>query len=278
MNTSKNKQNFQAYYLRDVHRRFSLLPQIVYAGFLNEKQQRVKRMFDTCSFSFVLSGTGTYIHRGRVIRVMAPCLLLQWPGELMDYGPDKAWDEAFLSYSVDEFENFKRAKLIDTDNPVIPISDLESVHLQIARLQQLLHQSTLDADKIDECAYSLFLAARTSTHGDTQASVRIARLEKFLSDKIGVPIDCEALAKEFGMSLSSLRRYWRLYHSQETFQDFRDSVFKSRACRMLVETDKPINAIASELNFADPFYFSRKFTALIGVSPSEYRHVNRIDL
>lgn len=278
MNTSKNKQNFQAYYLRDVHRRFSLLPQIVYAGFLNEKQQRVKRMFDTCSFSFVLSGTGTYIHRGRVIRVMAPCLLLQWPGELMDYGPDKAWDEAFLSYSVDEFENFKRAKLIDTDNPVIPISDLESVHLQIARLQQLLHQSTFDADKIDECAYSLFLAARTSTHGDTQASARIARLEKFLSDKIGVPIDCEALAKEFGMSLSSLRRYWRLYHSQETFQDFRDSVFKSRACRMLVETDKPINAIASELNFADPFYFSRKFTALIGVSPSEYRHVNRIDL
>ena len=37
-----------------------------------------------------------------------------------------------------------------------------------------------------------------------------------------------------------------------------------------------IGDIASELKFADPFYFSRKFTALIGVPPSEYRRANRI--
>lgn len=278
MSKFDKKQNFQAFYLRDVPRRFSLLPQVVRAGFLYEKQHRVQRTFESCNFSFILSGNGTYVHQGRVIPVIAPCLILQWPGEPMDYGPDKTWNEVFLVYSADVFERFKQVNLMDISNPVMPISDLDGVHLHSTKLQKLLHQPIFDADKIDECAYSLFLSARTSVFPDSNSPARIARLEKFLSDKIGAPIDCEALAKEFGTSLSSLRRYWRLYHNTETFQDFRDAIFKSRACHLLVETDKPIHTIATELNFTDPFYFSRKFTTLVGMSPSKYRESNRIEL
>ncbi len=277
MKTNATTQNFQAYFFGAAQRRFSLLPPIRYAGFLMGKRHRVTRMFTTCSFSFILSGRGTYLHRGRTLRVVAPCLLLEWPGEAMDYGPDDTWDETFISYPADLIETFRQSGFMNLDEPVRPIPDPEGVLAQSERLHRFLPKPAPDPDCTDACCYALLLASRTSASVNAaKAPPRIARLEQQLSESIGSPIDCAALAKEFGMSLTSLRRYWRRYHGRETFKDFRDAVFRNRACRLLVETDQPICDIASELNFADPFYFSRKFTSLIGVPPSEYRRANRI--
>ncbi len=271
------KQKFQAYFLGPAPRRFSLLPPVVYAGFLKEKRLRVRRMFTTCSFSFILSGRGTYLHRGRLLRVVAPCILLQWPGEPMDYGPDDCWDETFLSYPPDLLETFRRGGFMDLDEPVRPIFDPEGVRAQIEHLHGLLQNAVPDADRVDASSYALLLASRTSAPANSgKTPPRIAQIEQMLGERIGAPIDCEALAKSFGMSLTSLRRYWRRYHGRQTFQGFRDAIFQSRACRLLVETDDSIHDIAAKLNFADSFYFSRKFTALVGQSPSDYRRANRL--
>ena len=123
MKTNATPQNFQAYFFGAAQRRFSLLPPIRCAGFLMGKRHRVTRMFTTCSFSFILSGRGTYLHRGRTLRVVAPCLLLEWPGEAMDYGPDDSWDETFISYPADLIGTFCRSGFMDLDEPVRPIPD-----------------------------------------------------------------------------------------------------------------------------------------------------------
>jgi AraC family transcriptional regulator, arabinose operon regulatory protein len=44
-----------------------------------------------------------------------------------------------------------------------------------------------------------------------------------------------------------------------------------QACQMLDFTTQPIKAIALELSFDDPFYFSRLFKKYIGISPIDYR-------
>lgn len=44
-----------------------------------------------------------------------------------------------------------------------------------------------------------------------------------------------------------------------------------RACVHLDVTDRPINEIAELLGFKDPFYFSRLFHNIMGMSPSDYR-------
>ncbi|MCC8070511.1 MAG: AraC family transcriptional regulator [Bacteroidales bacterium] len=43
------------------------------------------------------------------------------------------------------------------------------------------------------------------------------------------------------------------------------------ACRMLEETDMKINQIALKLGYTDPFYFTRLFTKIMGMAPSDYR-------
>ena len=45
-----------------------------------------------------------------------------------------------------------------------------------------------------------------------------------------------------------------------------------RACRLLAQTAWPVARIAEESGFADPLYFSRRFRAVMGVSPRGYRN------
>lgn len=104
----------------------------------------------------------------------------------------------------------------------------------------------------------------------------IPALRKKIMESMGEDIKAEALAKEFGMSLSSLRRYWKRYHGNETFMMYRNRHFLHESSRLLVETKLTIKEIAERLNFADAFYFSKKFRQLSGLSPVEYRKKYRV--
>ena len=44
-----------------------------------------------------------------------------------------------------------------------------------------------------------------------------------------------------------------------------------KACQYLQFTDLRVNEIADRLGIEDPYYFSRMFTKIIGVSPNKYR-------
>jgi len=44
-----------------------------------------------------------------------------------------------------------------------------------------------------------------------------------------------------------------------------------QACRLLTETARPAKEIGAGLGFADPYYFSRLFKKLLGLSPAHFR-------
>lgn len=44
-----------------------------------------------------------------------------------------------------------------------------------------------------------------------------------------------------------------------------------QACRLLDGSQASVSAIASEVGFSDPYYFSRRFRNVMGVSPRDYR-------
>lgn len=44
-----------------------------------------------------------------------------------------------------------------------------------------------------------------------------------------------------------------------------------QACQMLVQTDLPMNHIASECGFSDTAHFSRQFRNAKGLPPTQYR-------
>jgi AraC-like DNA-binding protein len=57
--------------------------------------------------------------------------------------------------------------------------------------------------------------------------------------------------------------------------DFFIRLKMQRACFLLDTTDMPIKAIAADLGFEDPLYFSRSFRRIHDLSPLQYRAIRK---
>lgn len=261
----------QTKHLMPYRRKFSLLPRIGAIGFLPSKQERIQQVFASCNFSFILKGRGDYFLKGKRFFVEAPCIIIQWPGEPMDYGPVGEWSELYFIYPPENFALFTTSGLMNTNVPVRPLQNLSKIQEKTDCLQQALNRDDFSVDRIDLLCYELLLESWLKSEEEQLNRSRIPEICRRLESHLGREINCTALAAEFGMSLSSLRRYWRHYYGRKSFSAYRNECFIRKSCQLLVETNRQIKEIAAELEFNDSFYFSRKFRQLTGLSPQEYR-------
>jgi AraC-like DNA-binding protein len=77
-------------------------------------------------------------------------------------------------------------------------------------------------------------------------------------------------ADELGMSES---RFSRFFHraTGNTYTDFVNQVRVNRACQLLMNSERYIASISSEVGFNSVANFNRRFLAIKGVTPSEFR-------
>lgn len=261
-------------YLEKTSRRFSVLPAVSSIGFIPGKDNRIHRTFDSVNFSFILSGIGDYVLRGVRYPVKAPCIIAQWPGEAMDYGPAESWDEMYFIYGGEQYDPFVTSHLLlpEDGHPVRVLNDAAVMMKKIERLEAELRNSELDADRIDLLCYELILDSWNRPQATAKEDVRLAGIRQRVEASLGGDIDCSALAEECGMSLASLRRFWAAHHPDETFMEYRNAYFLRRSYELLVGSSLSIKEIAMKIGFADQYYFSRKFHQLSGMTPQEYRH------
>ncbi|MFT5635863.1 MAG: AraC-like DNA-binding protein [Cognaticolwellia sp.] len=83
------------------------------------------------------------------------------------------------------------------------------------------------------------------------------------------------------LSLDTLAHYSQLskFHFAKKFKELTDSspiqhfinMKIQHACLQLDNSDIAIKNIASDLGYSDPYYFSRLFKKLVGISPKQYR-------
>ncbi len=263
-------------YLQSKHfgghqRSVGLLPKIINIGLLPRKTERCGITFDSCNFSFILSGKGEYYLKGRRHEVAAPCVIYQWPGEPMDYGPGPEWAELYLIYPPELFGMFREAGLLDPENPVRPLADVVRAMEMSEKLQETINRPGVSADEVDLRCYELLLTSMVRGSAPEGADSRLEKIRAYLERDYGHEADCAALAKSLGMSLSGLRRYWRTKHGPESFSHYRASALLRESSRLLIESKLQIKEIAAELGFSDQYYFSRKFHRTAGMTPSAYR-------
>lgn len=261
----------QVNFLETRKRGFSLLPPVETVGFIPAKRDRVRRAFNSCNFSFILHGEGGYLHAGRELAVKAPCVLLQWPGAPMDYAPAPEWSEMFFIYPKRCFRQLTAAGIMDVSTPVRPLEKATEVQALAERLQLALADPGCNPDRIDLLCYEVLLKSWEKDALRQQRPPLLLEIEKRLGAAFGCAIDCQAIAADLAMSLTSLRRYWRAHHPGESFSDYRNGRFLQESSRLLVETALPLRVIAERLEFSDQFYFSKKFHQVSGVAPLEFR-------
>lgn len=98
----------------------------------------------------------------------------------------------------------------------------------------------------------------------------------FMGDNIDRMITINELANQQHISISHYSRVFKRYTGQSPIQYFMKLKIQT-SCQSLCFTNKSIKEISSFLGFEDPFYFSRLFKTIMGVSPRQYRKAHRED-
>ncbi|OQP63977.1 AraC family transcriptional regulator [Niastella vici] len=97
----------------------------------------------------------------------------------------------------------------------------------------------------------------------------ITLMQKKLHTNIGLP-ELAAFSK---FSVAHFSALFRKKTGHAPIQYFNHLKIQ-KACQYLLFTDMNVRLVASKLGFNDPYYFSRLFTQLMGLSPLQYRKRN----
>lgn len=261
-------------HLDPLPRKLPLEVRLAAVGHVPEKTERVQTTFATVNFSLILRGRGDYRWRGVTHAVEAPAVLTQWPGARMDYGPQGTWRELFLIYPGDTEARFRGMGMLNDERPWWPVATagpfLEAVE-ELMRVH-LRKRPADDIDRLDRLAEravaeSLLGAAAVSA---SPAERIVLDLRERVDRQPPGSVDPEAQALRQGLSRSHFRRLWQHLVGPPPARYAAERRLRVAANR-LAEGDDTVTAIAADLGFPDPLYFSRRFKAFLGSSPGAYR-------
>lgn len=271
------QMDFRSIHLAPYPRRFAMVPHVETIGFMPHKREIVRRSFNTCNLSFILAGSGSYDFEGGTFAVKAPCVLLQWPGAPMRYGPAETdeWAELYLIYPGDCFKMLRASGVFDCGHP--PVREITGdISDAASQLRRFSAAKQINADLIDMACWNLIVSSFGSDGAVPQEQRMLMKCREYLGRNLAGSFNAAAMAGATGMSLSSLRRYWAREHGSQTFGAYRDMLLLQDSCRLLVETAMPVKEIAGELGFSDAYYFSRRFHQLSGCTPTAYRRAHAV--
>ncbi|HEY0273435.1 MAG TPA: AraC family transcriptional regulator [Chitinophaga sp.] len=97
---------------------------------------------------------------------------------------------------------------------------------------------------------------------------------EFMKKRLHKKFTIEELAQQQGLSVSHYARIFKQKTGISPINYF-NQLKVQKACQYLYFTERSIKEISAELGVDDPYYFSRLFSKVIGVSPAGYRKRHR---
>ena len=126
------------------------------------------------------------------------------------------------------------------------------------------------AELVAATDYRLLSNVQMRGEDDSTEGERINAIVDRLTEDIASPVSAAELAAETGMSESQFSRFFRR-STGNSFTDFVNRIRISRACQLLMETDRLVNHIGLEVGFQNLANFNRRFRDIKGMTPSAFR-------
>jgi AraC-like DNA-binding protein len=117
---------------------------------------------------------------------------------------------------------------------------------------------------------SFLYASKFNLSEKIQVNDAIEESISYMQRNISKLLSLEEIAGSVNFSVS---HYCAIFRKKTGFApiEYFNHLKVQRACQFLHFTDLRIKEIADKLGIADPYYFSRMFTKLMGLSPNQYR-------
>ncbi len=229
---------------------------------------------------YTLSGHGRYGHAAGEFITRPGDMILLKPGTLHDYGtarghrhweplwahfiPRPGWMELLewpeiapgllhLPLAGHEWQ----ARIVRRFREVLPLNAGPS------RLREPLAMNALEE-------ILLWCDLANPRHATAGLDHRISRSLDFICARFSEPLTVAAIAAHSGLSPS---RFAHLFRAQtgETPQRYLELQRLNRARQLLEFTQEPVAAIARQVGFENPFYFTLRFKRHSGASPRHWR-------
>lgn len=249
------------------------------AGHLRERPAGV----DQAIFIYCTKGAGWCELGGRYHAVSPGDLLVVPPEVAHVYGAEEEaepWSIHWFHAKGGLLQAFLRELDIAVESPVVRIGDDPQLLVLFEELLdvvahgyttlQLLYASQVLAHLIAVMIRDHRGAPRE--HPGTQQ--KIAHTVVYMKQHLSRSLQLDALAALANLSRS---RYADLFKQQTGYApiDYFIRLRMHRACQLLDTTDLSIKAVAAELGYEDPLYFTRVFRAVVEMTPTEYRRLHK---
>lgn len=234
------------------------------------------RVLDELQIVFVAEGMGVFEDAsGNVRRVEAGTCLVLSQGRWHRYHPYRSvgWREYWVGVRGELAARAIELLRVDAKGPVIRPGHDEEIAALYERLLGLadVHDTVAHVEMAAEVLKLVALVARGGTDGDRPVpDAAVEHAVRRMRSSVAGRLDLAALARECGVSESTLRRSFRARTGSSPYRYY--MALKVNAVKhRLAHSALPIKAIAEELGFADQYHLSRVFREYAGVSPSEWR-------
>jgi len=248
------------------------------AGHVRERPAGV----DQAIFIYCTRGAGWCETAGKRHAVQAGDLLVLPPGQPHTYGADKLhpWSIFWFHAEGTLLAVYLRELEAGGDRPVLSIGEAPQVRALFEEaLEDLEHgyhqfQMFCATQTVAHLMAVLVREHRSGHHAPPDVRQKIAQTIAYMKQHLHQTLQLDALATLANLSRS---RYAELFKQQVGYApiDYFIRLRMHRACQLLDTTDLSVKAIAMQLGYEDPLYFSRLFRAVNEHSPIDYRKLRK---
>ena len=228
----------------------------------------------------IITGKGVYICGERQFELAAGDTFLVYPDTTIHYYADKddPWEYVWVGFSGLEAEGYMAQTDFTPEMPVLRAAGTQELH----ELMQGIYQSygtrvwenlSMTASLYELVAHLIQSSKKNEQKKQDEADYAQLAAE-YIVNHYAMPITVEGLAEHLAVSHSSLyRRFVKQFKVSP--KRFLIGYRIERACMLLATTDYSVQSISNSVGFEDPFYFSRAFKELKGMSPRQYANQMR---
>jgi AraC-like DNA-binding protein len=251
------------------------------AGYCSRQlpQKHMSRVLGSYAGVYVSRGSG-WLDSGPSGRVTVKPGSFFWlfPTVKHGYSPDAGgtWAEQWVIFDGPAAQTFERHGFMRPAHPVIGVGDDAEVAGLFARLEDVFLRSGPLAVPLASAIISQLivvvhgLANGFFTNQGGRGDPVVAEALRIIELEATGGLAPESLASRLHVGYSTLRRRFKI-KTGYAVKEYILSVQLKRAKELLAFTRMPVEQVATEAGFVDPFYFSRLFRAREGVPPTAFR-------
>lgn len=247
-------------------------------GHLRERKEGL----DQAIFIYCTKGGGWCEMMGAFHAVKPGDLLVVPPETPHTYGADesKPWSIFWFHTQGVLVKDYLCELGVGLDQPVIPIGDAPQVFGLFEEVLDLVEHGYTNIQLLCASQSLAHLVAvmireyRNGHHRQPSVQHKIAQTITFMRQHLNQALPLDALSAIANLSRS---RYAALFKQQTGYApiDYFIRLRMHRACQLLDTTKLGVKAIATELGYEDPLYFSRLFRTVNDRSPVAYRKLRK---